>query len=988
VVVPTPSITVAPVSGKPGSPVAVTGLDWNPGDSVIISLQNPSEKEKAAVQVAAVIVGADGRFAAAFVVPVEPPWIDLPRISITAHALAAGTTASVEFEIERETVTPTSVALITPTPPATDTPPPPACIDRAAFVSDVTIPDQTHLAPGAAFIKTWRLRNAGTCTWDTTYALVFARGDSLGGPSAAALPGPIPLGSTVDVSVGLSAPAATGIYRGFWQLRNGAGQMFGIGNDGQQPFWVHIVVGPTPTPIPIAAWRGEYYANRDLAGVPVLVRDDADVNFDWRAASPAPQLAADDFSVRWTRSLNFAPGAYRFFVRSDDAVRVWLNNELIIDQWHAAANTTYSADRALGSGAHALRVEYYENKGDARVQFWWERAGDFPQWRGDYFANANLSGAAALVRNDAEISFNWASGAPAAGLPADNFSARWSRTTWFDEGAHRFYLLSDDGFRLYLDGALLLDDWRDGNARNTAADVWLPAGNHSVHLEYYERSGNALIQLRWEKLGGNYPDWKGEYWNNRNLAGGPISTRNDRAITFDWGSGSPASNIPADNFSARWSRALKFDRGLYRFVVRADDGVRVTIDGQRVIDEWHLNDGRNAYQVEARLGGTHQVVVEYYEASAGARIDVRWSRIDVNRPTFTPTATTTATPTATPTSVPQPGMVIQGRVTLNDAGQSGLAGVRIYRSFASYPGVVVAITDQTGRYETAFQPIPGDELVTVWAELEGYTFEPLQYNWRHYFGYKVYRLDFSAKAVATPSATPTSTSTETPTATPTPTIVLDPATPTSTATPTPTTEAPPTATATATDVPPTPTATATVEPPDDRVLINEILPAPKTTDWNGDGIVDAQDEWIELVNLSSNIVDVGGWLLDANGSGNFLIPIGTVLQPQQVIVFFGAQTGLLLSDDGGQVRLHNAAGRMVDRVQYNTLPIDGSYSRDDAGNWHIDWPPSPGMPNGQPGNVVAQAKQAPVETPAERLRAVLEQFTAMLQELILGFLRQ
>ena len=555
---PTPSITVAPVSGKPGTPVAVTGSGWNPGDNVIISLQNTAVKDQAAAQVTAAQVTADGRFSAAFVLPAEAPWIDLPRVSIRAHAMATGATASIEFQIERETVTPTSIAIVTPTPPAPDTPTPAGCTDRAAFVGDVTIPDQTNLAPGAAFIKTWRLRNDGTCTWDTRYALVFASGDHLGGPTAAALPGPVAPGSTIDVSVGLSAPAGNGVYRGYWQYcATTPASTFGIGSDGLQPFWVHIVVGPTPTPVPIAAWRGEYFANRDLAGAPVLVRDDADVNFNWRAAAPAPQLSADDFSVRWTRSLNFTAGTYRFYARSDDGVRVWLNNELIIDQWHEAANSTYSIDRTLSGGPQALRVEYYENKGDAHAQFWWERAGEFPQWRGDYFSNATLSGAAAVVRNDTDINFNWGSGAPATGLPADNFSARWSRTLWFDEGTYRFHVLSDDGFRLYLDGALYLDDWRDGNARNTGVDVWLPAGNHTVRLEYYERTGNALIQLWWEKIGGTIPTGKVNTGLTASLVGGPIVTRNDRAINFDWGTGSPALGLPADNFSARWSRTAE-----------------------------------------------------------------------------------------------------------------------------------------------------------------------------------------------------------------------------------------------------------------------------------------------------------------------------------------------------------------------------------------------------------------------------------------------
>jgi hypothetical protein len=79
-----------------------------------------------------------------------------------------------------------------------------------------------------------------------------------------------------------------------------------------------------------------------------------------------------------------------------------------------------------------LRVEYYESGGAANVRFWWEKLTSYPDWRGEYWSNRDLRGSLALVCNDARIKFNWGRGAPAPGLPADNFSARWTRTTSFD----------------------------------------------------------------------------------------------------------------------------------------------------------------------------------------------------------------------------------------------------------------------------------------------------------------------------------------------------------------------------------------------------------------------------------------------------------------------------------------------------------------------------------------------------------------------------
>jgi hypothetical protein len=145
---------------------------------------------------------------------------------------------------------------LTPLPPLTatatpfDTPPPtiaPAGCDKATFVSDVTIPDGTLLAPGAGFTKTWRLRNSGRCTWTTAYRLVFYSGEQMSAPTTANLPWSVAPGQTVDLSVNMIAPPSAGEYRGFWILQNAAGALFGIGPNADMPFWLTIrVAGEAP----------------------------------------------------------------------------------------------------------------------------------------------------------------------------------------------------------------------------------------------------------------------------------------------------------------------------------------------------------------------------------------------------------------------------------------------------------------------------------------------------------------------------------------------------------------------------------------------------------------------------------------------------------------------------------------------------------------------------------------------------------------------
>lgn len=146
-------------------------------------------------------------------------------------------------------VTDTPAATDTPAEP-TDTPSPTTCTDRADFITDVTVPDDTFFEAGESFTKTWALRNAGTCTWTTEYSLVFDSGRAMSGPPSLPLPGNVPPNSTVDLSVDLTAPTTNGTHRGNWMLRNADGEEFGIGSDAQTAFWVQIRVGPTPTPEP------------------------------------------------------------------------------------------------------------------------------------------------------------------------------------------------------------------------------------------------------------------------------------------------------------------------------------------------------------------------------------------------------------------------------------------------------------------------------------------------------------------------------------------------------------------------------------------------------------------------------------------------------------------------------------------------------------------------------------------------------------------
>lgn len=138
--------------------------------------------------------------------------------------------------------------LITATPTSGPAPEAAACTDKAAFVGDVTVPDDTVFRQGETFVKTWRLYNAGECTWDERYAMIFAGGDNLSSAASISLPKTLP-NQVMDVSLDMTAPQQGGQYVSRYLIQSPDGRRFGI--NGQGMIYSQILVNyVSPTGVP------------------------------------------------------------------------------------------------------------------------------------------------------------------------------------------------------------------------------------------------------------------------------------------------------------------------------------------------------------------------------------------------------------------------------------------------------------------------------------------------------------------------------------------------------------------------------------------------------------------------------------------------------------------------------------------------------------------------------------------------------------------
>ena len=411
---PLPVIAVAPVVGRPGTTVFVSGAGWEPNDAVFINLavdEDPEddENELLEVTVAASTVAADTRFAASFLYPFDPPWSELDEVIIIAYSPDNLDEAQAPFALIPDsaltvtptvTVTATVTTTITPIPAASSTPTPPSGQEGYGTATVISSGLNVRSGPSTAYPIIRQLRRGATMTVlgqsADTYWLYVRLPDGL---------------------LGWVAKYYTD-YRGAPPVAT--------------PTGAPSPQTPAPPP-PASRWVGEYFNNMDLSGEPALTRMDYSLNFNWGYGSPAPQIQVNHFSARWEQPVYFPGGTFRFFADTDDGVRIYVDDVLIIDQWHVSSGVVFTADRTLTRGTHIVRVEYFENTQLANIRVWWDRSDgmSFPDWKGEYYNNRDLSGAPSLVRNDPAIDFNWGTGSPSDRSDRmTSLSVGLGRSTW------------------------------------------------------------------------------------------------------------------------------------------------------------------------------------------------------------------------------------------------------------------------------------------------------------------------------------------------------------------------------------------------------------------------------------------------------------------------------------------------------------------------------------------------------------------------------
>ncbi len=269
-------------------------------------------------------------------------------------------------------------------------------------------------------------------------------------------------------------------------------------------------------------WTTEIFDNPYLIGPAKVTRQDSNIAINWGTASPGTGVPADNFSARLATDINLSAGTYRFFIRADDGVHMYVNFQSVLNTWdNPRPNEVLTVDVTVGNGSHHIQIDYREDAGEAYIYVSWANAAtnptnpNFPvpatpvttpvttsSWTAEYFPNVNLNGSPTAIVTEASPSHNWGINAPFASMNADNFSVRWSSTQYLDGSTYQISVSADDGVRVYVDNIAYINEWQGATAQTYTSLLNLAAGNHTFRVEYYEANGLAFVDFQLAKVTG------------------------------------------------------------------------------------------------------------------------------------------------------------------------------------------------------------------------------------------------------------------------------------------------------------------------------------------------------------------------------------------------------------------------------------------------------------------------------------------------------
>lgn len=384
---------------------------------------------------------------------------------------------------------------------------------------------------------------------------------------------------------------------------------------------VSNVVQPTCPGPASQTFTGCYYNDLNFSNL-ALVRNTSAINYEWGMGAPDPALPADIFTVRWEGNFTFAAGSYEFRLTSDDGSRLWVDGQLIVDDWgiHAARLTTRTI--ALTAGVHLVQLAYMEQYERAMVQLTWAATGQ------PLRVTMTAPSAGAQLSGQVHLTADASSSSGVTGVQ---------------------FLLNGDVVGPKLTAApydYVLDTSTLQNGSATfAAIAWDASGANLTSTGVTATIANApppapptppitppvtppVTPPTTPTVGGTCSGagseaFLGCYFRYRDLSNLAF-TRTDPKIDFPWGYQTLAPGVGPENFSVRWIGDFTMQAGTYEFTMISDDGSRLFIDDREILNMWYEHPAIPVTTQLTLTPGVHRIRMEYFQMGGNATVKLTW----------------------------------------------------------------------------------------------------------------------------------------------------------------------------------------------------------------------------------------------------------------------------------------------------------------------------------------------------------------------------
>jgi len=389
-----------------------------------------------------------------------------------------------------------------------------------------------------------------------------------------------------------------------------------------------VTVTVLPAPATGTGLRAQYFndaGDGNYFTTSVLSRVDATVDFNW-SGSPATGVQSDNFSVQWLGQVQPATtGNYIFSTESNDGVRLWVNDTLVIDNWteHATAIDNTVPIAMTANSLYNIRLEVFDRVGVAVARLMWTPPGGtsqiIPQIR--LFPAPPLN-QPPLVNAGADRTISLPNTVQLTGTVSDDgqpnppgaLTYTWSKISG-REGSDNPVVFSNP------------------NALTTT--VTFPDSDiYVLRLSVFDGavtvSDDITVTVNPAPNGGG-TGLLGQYYNDPGGASRFVTfvlSRTDSTIDFNWGEGAPGPGLQIDNFSVRWTGKVQaVVSGSYVFSTSSDDGVRLWVGGQLVIDDWvnHAETLRSSVPITLQAGQLYDIRLEFFDADEDAIVRLMWT---------------------------------------------------------------------------------------------------------------------------------------------------------------------------------------------------------------------------------------------------------------------------------------------------------------------------------------------------------------------------